>query len=188
MDFDALLLSRLQFAFVIAFHFLLPAFTIGLASYIAVLEGLHLVDATSRSTCASRASGSRSSPCRSAWAWSRGIVMPFQFGTNWSRYSDITANIVAPLMALRRADGVLPRSRLPRRPAVRPQARAAMGALLRRAHGGGRHALLDVLDPRRSTAGCRRRPASRSSTAASSRPTGSRSCSTRRFRTASRTR
>ena len=42
MNLDALVLSRLQFAFVVVFHFLLPAFTIGLASYIAVLEGLHL--------------------------------------------------------------------------------------------------------------------------------------------------
>ncbi|MGH8603030.1 MAG: cytochrome ubiquinol oxidase subunit I, partial [Gammaproteobacteria bacterium] len=42
MSLDPVILSRLQFAFVIAFHFLLPAFTIGLASYIAVLEGLLL--------------------------------------------------------------------------------------------------------------------------------------------------
>ena len=41
MELDPILLSRLQFAFVVAFHFLLPAFTVGLASYIAVLEGLH---------------------------------------------------------------------------------------------------------------------------------------------------
>jgi cytochrome bd-type quinol oxidase subunit 2 len=40
---DALLLSRLQFAWVVALHILLPAFTVGLASYIAVLEGVHLV-------------------------------------------------------------------------------------------------------------------------------------------------
>jgi cytochrome d ubiquinol oxidase subunit I len=94
---DPVLLSRLQFAFVIAFHFLLPAFTIGLASYIAVLEGLHL--ATGRAVFV-----------RISAFWIRifavsfgmgvvsGIVMPFQFGTNWSRYSDATANIVAPLM------------------------------------------------------------------------------------------
>src|SRR5271157_5866512 len=42
MSLDPLFLSRLQFAWVIAWHFLLPAFTIGLASFIAVLEGLHL--------------------------------------------------------------------------------------------------------------------------------------------------
>src|ERR1043166_5027030 len=94
---DALLLSRIQFAFLIAFHFLLPAFTIGLASYIAVLEGLALF--TRRQTY-----------LRISALWIRifavsfgmgvvsGIVMPFQFGTNWSRYSELTAAIVAPLM------------------------------------------------------------------------------------------
>src|SRR5262245_34129273 len=95
---DPLLLSRVQFAFVVAFHFLLPAFTVGLASYVAVLEGLHL------------ATGRRVYLRISAF-WIKifalsfgmgvvsGLVMPFQFGTNWSRYSDATANIVAPLMA-----------------------------------------------------------------------------------------
>src|ERR1035437_6808110 len=41
MDLDPLLLSRLQFVWVIAWHILLPALTVGLASYIAVLEGMH---------------------------------------------------------------------------------------------------------------------------------------------------
>jgi len=98
MDEGALLLSRLQFAFVVAFHFLLPAFTIGLASYIAVLEGLYL--ATRRAVF-----------LRVSTYWIKifavsfgmgvvsGIVMPFQFGTNWSRYSRMTADVVAPLMA-----------------------------------------------------------------------------------------
>src|SRR5712672_762596 len=95
---DPLLLSRIQFAFVIAFHFLLPAFTIGLASFIAVLEGLHL--ATRKPVY-----------LRISTFWIKvfavsfgmgvvsGIVMPFQFGTNWSRYADATANILGPLMA-----------------------------------------------------------------------------------------
>jgi cytochrome d ubiquinol oxidase subunit I len=95
--FDPLLLSRIQFAFLIAFHFLLPAFTIGLASYIAVLEGVYLWTR-------------RPAYLRLSSFWTRifavsfgmgvvsGIVMPFQFGTNWSRYSEATANIVAPLM------------------------------------------------------------------------------------------
>jgi cytochrome d ubiquinol oxidase subunit I len=97
MSLDPVFLSRLQFAFVVAFHFLLPAFTIGLASYIAVLEGLHLWTR-------------RAAYLRISSFWIKvfavsfgmgvvsGIVMPFQFGTNWSRYSDATANIVAPLM------------------------------------------------------------------------------------------
>src|SRR5438132_7036056 len=98
MHIDALLLSRLQFAFVVAFHFLLPAFTIGLASYIAVLEGLNLVTG-------------KAVYLRISNFWIKifavsfgmgvvsGIVMPFQFGTNWSRYSDMVADVVAPLMA-----------------------------------------------------------------------------------------
>lgn len=97
MELDPLFLSRIQFAFLIAFHFLLPAFTIGLASYIAVLEGLYL--ATRREVF-----------LRVSAFWIRifavsfgmgvvsGIVMPFQFGTNWSRYSEATAAVIAPLM------------------------------------------------------------------------------------------
>ena len=42
MHLDPLFLSRLQFAWVVAWHFLLPAFTVGLASFIALMEGLHL--------------------------------------------------------------------------------------------------------------------------------------------------
>jgi cytochrome d ubiquinol oxidase subunit I len=94
---DPVFLSRIQFAFLIAFHFLLPAFTIGLASYIAVLEGLYLKTG-------------RDAYLRISAFWIRifavsfgmgvvsGIVMPFQFGTNWSRYSEATAAIIAPLM------------------------------------------------------------------------------------------
>ena len=97
MDFDPVILSRIQFAFVIAFHFLLPAFTIGLASYIAVLEGLHLLT-------------KREVYLRISMFWTRlfaiafgmgvvsGIVLPFQIGANWSRYSDVAANVIAPLM------------------------------------------------------------------------------------------
>src|SRR2546423_14025873 len=95
---DPLFLSRLQFAWVIAWHILLPAFTVGLASYIAVLEGLHL--ATGRELY-----------FRLSNFWTRifavsfgmgvvsGVVMPFQLGTNWSRFSDATANVLSPLFA-----------------------------------------------------------------------------------------
>jgi len=98
MDFTPLLLSRLQFAWVIAWHILLPAFTVGLASFIAVLEGLRL--ATKRDVYE-----------RISTFWIKifaiafgmgvvtGIVMPFQFGTNWSRYADATANVLSPLFA-----------------------------------------------------------------------------------------
>jgi cytochrome d ubiquinol oxidase subunit I len=97
MDLDPVFLSRVQFAFLIAFHFLLPAFTIGLASYIAVLEGLYLW--TQRPVFL-RISGFWIKIFAVSFGMGvvSGIVMPFQFGTNWSRYSELTASIIAPLM------------------------------------------------------------------------------------------
>ena len=97
-EFDALLLARIQFAFTISFHIIFPALTIGLASFLAVLEGL--------------------------WLWTRkgvyldlyhfwlkvfavafgmgvvsGIVMAYQFGTNWSGFSTFAGGITGPLLA-----------------------------------------------------------------------------------------
>ena len=95
---DATLLARLQFAFTVSFHFIFPYFSIGLASYLAVLEAL--------------------------WLWTgrhvyidlfrywlkifalvfgmgvvSGIVMSYQFGTNWSVFSDKAGPVIGPLMA-----------------------------------------------------------------------------------------
>jgi cytochrome bd ubiquinol oxidase subunit I len=94
----ALLLSRLQFVWVIAWHILLPAFTVGLASYIAVLEGLYF--ATGRHIYF-RISGFWIKIFAISFGMGvvSGIIMPFQFGTNWSRFSDITANVLSPLLA-----------------------------------------------------------------------------------------
>jgi cytochrome d ubiquinol oxidase subunit I len=95
--FDAIHLARIQFAFTVSAHIIFPAFSIGLASYLAVLEGL--------------------------WIWRRddtylllfdywkkifavvfgmgvvsGIVMSYQFGTNWSVFADKTGPVLGPLM------------------------------------------------------------------------------------------
>jgi cytochrome bd ubiquinol oxidase subunit I len=98
MELDAVFLSRLQFAWVIAWHILLPAFTIGLASYIAVLEGLYFFTG-------------RENWFRISAFWTRifavsfgmgvvsGVIMPFQFGTNWSRLTDAAADVLSPMMA-----------------------------------------------------------------------------------------
>ncbi|CAN7242002.1 cytochrome ubiquinol oxidase subunit I [Pararhizobium sp. LjRoot255] len=96
-SFDATLLARIQFAFTVSFHIIFPAFSIGLASYLAVLEAL--------------------------WLWKKdqvymdlfnfwktifavafgmgvvsGIVMSYQFGTNWSVFSDKAGPVIGPLM------------------------------------------------------------------------------------------
>jgi len=98
MTLDPLFLSRLQFFWVVAWHILLPAFTIGLASFIALLETLLL--ATGREIYLSLARfWTRIFAISFGMGVVSGIVMPFQFGTNWSRFSDLTANVLSPLLA-----------------------------------------------------------------------------------------
>jgi cytochrome bd ubiquinol oxidase subunit I len=97
MDFDPVLLARLQFAFTISFHIIFPTFTIGLSAYIATLEVMWLWSA-------------REHYHRLARFWTKifavsfamgvvsGLVLSYEFGTNWSRFSAIAGNIVGPLM------------------------------------------------------------------------------------------
>ncbi len=98
MHLDPLFLSRLQWAWVIAWHILLPAFTVGLASFIAVLEGLHFF--TGKEVWF-RISGFWTKIFAVSFGMGvvSGIIMPFQFGTNWARFSDTTANVLSPLLA-----------------------------------------------------------------------------------------
>ena len=98
MHLDPLFLSRLQWAWVIAWHILLPAFTVGLASFIAVLEGLHFF--TGKEVWF-RISGFWTKVFAVSFGMGvvSGIIMPFQFGTNWARFSDAAANVLSPMMA-----------------------------------------------------------------------------------------
>lgn len=98
MALDPILLSRLQFAFVVSFHAIFPVFTIGLASYVAVLQGLYV--ATGNAVWD-----------RLGYFWAKifavvfgmgvvsGIVMAFQFGTNWSNFAQFAANFIGPMLS-----------------------------------------------------------------------------------------
>ncbi|EJO63435.1 bacterial cytochrome ubiquinol oxidase, partial [Burkholderia multivorans ATCC BAA-247] len=95
--FDAFHLARLQFAFTVSFHIVFPAISIGMASFLAVLEWRYLVtgDAAYKSMFQ---------------FWSKifaigfgmgvvsGVVMAYEFGTNWSGFSRIAGNITGPLL------------------------------------------------------------------------------------------
>ncbi|GAB3757573.1 cyanide-insensitive cytochrome bd quinol oxidase subunit I [Ramlibacter monticola] len=94
---DALLLARVQFAFTISFHIVFPALTIGLASYLAVLEGLWLK--------------SGNAIYRDLFHfWKKvfavafgmgvvsGLVMAYQFGTNWAEFSRFAGGVTGPLL------------------------------------------------------------------------------------------
>ncbi|MGB4864282.1 MAG: cytochrome ubiquinol oxidase subunit I [Hyphomicrobium sp.] len=97
MDMDAVLLARIQFAFTIAVHIIFPSFTIGLAAFIATLlvrwrmtgqDKFHrLARFWTKIFAVSFAMGVVS-----------GIVLSYQFGTNWSRFSEVAGNVMGPLL------------------------------------------------------------------------------------------
>jgi cytochrome d ubiquinol oxidase subunit I len=98
MEWDALLLSRLQFAFTIGFHIIFPAFTIGLASFLAVLEGLWLF--TKRPLFKNLyLFWVKIFALSFGMGVVSGVVMSYQFGTNWSVFSALTGNVIGPLLA-----------------------------------------------------------------------------------------
>jgi cytochrome d ubiquinol oxidase subunit I len=98
MNLTALLLSRLQFAFTVSFHIVFPSFTIGLAAWLTVLEALHV--ATGRPAYR-----------RVFEFWLKifgvafglgvvsGVVLAFEFGTNWSELSRMSGPIQGPLLS-----------------------------------------------------------------------------------------
>ena len=94
----ALLLARFQFAFTVSFHFIFPAFTIGLASYLAVLEALWLKTGQPRFFNLFRY-WLKIFAIVFAMGVVSGIVMSYQFGTNWSVFSDRAGPVIGPLMA-----------------------------------------------------------------------------------------
>ena len=95
---SALDLARFQFAFTVTFHFLFPALTIGLASYLAVLEALWLWTGREAYLDLFRY-WLKPFALTFGMGVVSGIVMSYQFGTNWSVFSDKTGPVIGPLMA-----------------------------------------------------------------------------------------
>jgi cytochrome d ubiquinol oxidase subunit I len=96
--FDAVLLARIQFAFTISFHIIFPAFTIGLASFLAVLEGLWLY--TKRDVYLDIFKyWLKIFAVAFAMGVVSGVVMSYQFGTNWGPFAEKTAPVLGPLLA-----------------------------------------------------------------------------------------
>lgn len=90
-------LARVQFAFTISFHIIFPAITIGLASYLAVLEGLWLK--TQRDTYRHLYHfWSKIFAVNFAMGVVSGIVMAYQFGTHWSGFSAFAGSVTGPLL------------------------------------------------------------------------------------------
>jgi cytochrome bd ubiquinol oxidase subunit I len=97
MEIDAALLARVQFAFTISFHIIFPAFTIGLSAYIAVLHLLWLKTGQDKFATLARF-WTKIFAVSFAMGVVSGIVLSYQFGTNWSRFSHIVGNVLGPLL------------------------------------------------------------------------------------------
>lgn len=94
---DAVLLARIQFAFTITFHIIFPGLSIGLAAYLTVLEGLWLKTGKPVYLATFKYWLKIFSIIFGMGVVS-GVVMSYQFGTNWSVFSDKTGPVLGPLM------------------------------------------------------------------------------------------
>jgi len=97
MDLDPVLLARLQFAFTISFHIIFPSFTIGLAAYIATLLVMWMRTGRERYQLLARF-WTKIFAVSFGMGVVSGIVLSYQFGTNWSRFSVVTGNVIGPLI------------------------------------------------------------------------------------------
>jgi cytochrome bd ubiquinol oxidase subunit I len=94
---DPVFLARMQFAFTISFHILFPSFTIGLASWLAVLEWRWLATGNS-SYAETYRMWVKIFAVTFGMGVVSGVVMSFQFGTNWAAFSDKAGNVIGPLL------------------------------------------------------------------------------------------
>lgn len=97
MHLDAILLARLQFAFTIAWHIIFPSFSIGLASYLAVLEGLWLLTKREAFHTLYRF-WIKIFAISFGMGVVSGVVMSYEFGTNWSVFAAKASPVIGPLL------------------------------------------------------------------------------------------
>lgn len=98
MDFDPTMLSRIQFGFTVTFHIIFPAFTIGLSAFIAVLLARWIWTKEDRYRDLARF-WTKIFAISFAMGVVSGLVLSYEFGTNWSRFSHIAGNVLGPLLA-----------------------------------------------------------------------------------------
>src|SRR5262245_34851175 len=97
MEFDPVFIARLQFAFTVTFHIIFPTFTIGLSAYIATLLAMWLASGRDRYQRLARF-WTRIFAVSFAMGVVSGVVLSYQFGTNWSQFSVYAGNVVGPLI------------------------------------------------------------------------------------------
>ncbi|MET0315043.1 MAG: cytochrome ubiquinol oxidase subunit I, partial [Hansschlegelia sp.] len=97
MELDPTILARIQFAFTISFHIVFPAFSIGISAYVATLLLLWAKTGADRFHRLARF-WTKIFAVSFAMGVVSGIVLSYQFGTNWSRFSEVVGNVIGPLI------------------------------------------------------------------------------------------
>jgi cytochrome d ubiquinol oxidase subunit I len=97
MELDPVLLARLQFAFTIIYHIIFPAFTIGLSAYIATLCVIWMRTGKEHYRTLAQF-WTKIFAVSFAMGVTSGIVLAYQFGTNWSRFSAVLGNVIGPMI------------------------------------------------------------------------------------------
>jgi cytochrome d ubiquinol oxidase subunit I len=97
MDFDHVLLSRIQFGFTVTFHIIFPAFTIGLSAFIAALMLRYSFTKNERFRDLARF-WTKIFAVSFAMGVVSGLVLSYEFGTNWSHFSRVVGNVLGPLL------------------------------------------------------------------------------------------
>jgi cytochrome d ubiquinol oxidase subunit I len=97
MEIDPILIPRLQFAFTVTFHIIFPTFTIGLSAYIATLLVMGVATGRERYHRLARF-WTRIFAVSFAMGVVSGVVLSYEFGTNWSQFSVFAGNVIGPLL------------------------------------------------------------------------------------------
>jgi cytochrome d ubiquinol oxidase subunit I len=102
MDLDVFVLSRVQFALTVMFHYLFPPLSIGLGALMVLMEGTYLRTGDPRYHAMTRF-WTKVFAANFAMGVATGIVMEFQFGTNWAGYSRFVGDVFGSALA---AEGI----------------------------------------------------------------------------------
>ena len=144
-ELDVVILSRIQFALTIMFHYLFPPLTIGLGIIIAYLEGMYVWRRQQIYMDAARF-WTGIFGVNFAIGVATGIVMEFEFGTNWAMYSRFVGDVFRIRFGRRRNLRVFPGIWLPGDPGLWPRQSQSGISLLFRVHGRPRFDFQQHLD------------------------------------------
>jgi hypothetical protein len=145
MKLDPSILARIQFAFTVSFHIIFPTMSIGLASFLALIEALWL---KTKNPTYLQIYRFRLNIFAMGFGIGvvTGIVLSFEFGLGFARFAQMAGPAIGPLIALEVLTAFFLRGRIFRNHALRFSSRRLEAALFRNLHGGGRYAYIGFLD------------------------------------------